>query len=95
MRLVKQVNFQPSGLTSVVCDGDFSAECLISLQVFHCVHFECPAQLDTEVNEGSPGLDPSDPGQTSQQPRPQRPSRMHNLQASQPSVSSSSSSHSH
>uniref|UniRef100_A0AAR2LY76 BTB/POZ domain-containing protein 9 n=1 Tax=Pygocentrus nattereri TaxID=42514 RepID=A0AAR2LY76_PYGNA len=24
-------------------------------EVFHCVHFECPAQLDTEVKEGSPG----------------------------------------
>lgn len=29
-----------------------------SLQVFHCVHFECPAQLDTEVKEGTPGLEP-------------------------------------
>lgn len=27
------------------------------LQVFHCVHFECPAQLDNEVKEGTPGLD--------------------------------------
>lgn len=26
-----------------------------SLQVFHCVHFECPAQQDTEVKEGTPG----------------------------------------
>ncbi|MCI4376765.1 hypothetical protein PGIGA_G00192480 [Pangasianodon gigas] len=26
-------------------------------EVFHCVHFECPAQLDTEVKEGTPGLD--------------------------------------
>lgn len=29
-------------------------------EVFHCVHFECPAQLDTEVREGSPGSDQSD-----------------------------------
>ncbi|XP_017319679.1 BTB/POZ domain-containing protein 9 isoform X1 [Ictalurus punctatus] len=27
-------------------------------EVFHCVHFECPAQLDTEVKEGTPGLEP-------------------------------------
>ncbi|KAM3876905.1 BTB/POZ domain-containing protein 9-like [Diretmus argenteus] len=26
-------------------------------EVFHCVHIECPAQLDTEVKEGSPGSD--------------------------------------
>ncbi|GAA6091116.1 BTB/POZ domain-containing protein 9 isoform X1 [Tachysurus ichikawai] len=26
-------------------------------EVFHCVHFECPAQLDNEVKEGTPGLD--------------------------------------
>ncbi|XP_073349487.1 BTB/POZ domain-containing protein 9 isoform X2 [Pagrus major] len=67
-------------------------------EVFHCVHFECPAQLDTEVNEGSPGLDSSDSGTASQQPRPQRPSRTHSLlpsQPSQPSSSSSSSSQSH
>ncbi|XP_060781307.1 BTB/POZ domain-containing protein 9 isoform X1 [Neoarius graeffei] len=24
-------------------------------EVFHCVHFECPAQQDTEVKEGTPG----------------------------------------
>ncbi|CAJ1077880.1 BTB/POZ domain-containing protein 9 [Xyrichtys novacula] len=65
-------------------------------EVFHCVHFECPAQLDTEVSEGSPGLDSSDSGSTTQQPRPQRPSRTHSLlPSSQPSSSSSSSSQSH
>lgn len=66
---------------------------LVSPQVFHCVHFECPAQLDIEVTEGSPGLDPSDPGNPSQQPRPQRPSRTHSLLPSQPSSLSSSQSH--
>lgn len=73
------------------------SECVtvVSLQVFHCVHFECPAQLDTEVTEGSPGLDSSDTGATSQQLRPQRPSRTHGLLPSQPSSSSSSSSPSH
>uniref|UniRef100_A0A8C5E3H3 BTB/POZ domain-containing protein 9 n=1 Tax=Gouania willdenowi TaxID=441366 RepID=A0A8C5E3H3_GOUWI len=48
-------------------------------EVFHCVHFECPAQLDVEVSEGSPGVDPSDPGIPAPQPRPQRPSRAHGL----------------
>nr|XP_019967302.1 PREDICTED: BTB/POZ domain-containing protein 9-like [Paralichthys olivaceus] len=67
-------------------------------EVFHCVHFECPAQLDTEVNEGSPGLNSSDSDAASQQPRPQRPSRTHSLlpsQPSQPSSTPSSSSQSH
>ncbi|KAF3850259.1 hypothetical protein F7725_019978, partial [Dissostichus mawsoni] len=48
-------------------------------EVFHCVHFESPAQLDTDVNEGSPGLDASDPDSASPQTRPQRPSRTHSL----------------
>lgn len=68
-------------------------------EVFHCVHFECPAQLDSEVREGSPGSnpnpnpspspssqDPPDPGQ----PRPQRPTRSVSQMPSQPSSSSSS-----
>ncbi|KAM9798517.1 BTB/POZ domain-containing protein 9 [Neosynchiropus ocellatus] len=46
-------------------------------EVFHCVHFECPAQLDTEVVEGSPGPDGAEAGP--QQPRPPRPSRSHSL----------------
>ncbi|XP_010773074.1 BTB/POZ domain-containing protein 9 [Notothenia coriiceps] len=57
-------------------------------EVFHCVHFESPAQLDTDVNEGSPGVDASDPDSASPQTRPQRPSRTHSLQPSQPSQSS-------
>uniref|UniRef100_A0A8C8DAY3 BTB/POZ domain-containing protein 9 n=1 Tax=Oryzias sinensis TaxID=183150 RepID=A0A8C8DAY3_9TELE len=55
-------------------------------EVFHCVHFECPAQLDTEVTEGSPGLDPSDSGGAApQQQRSQRASRSHSLLSGQPS----------
>uniref|UniRef100_A0A8C6L3V0 BTB/POZ domain-containing protein 9 n=1 Tax=Nothobranchius furzeri TaxID=105023 RepID=A0A8C6L3V0_NOTFU len=64
-------------------------------EVFHCVHFECPAQVDTEVTEGSPGVDSSDSGAASQQQRPQRPSRTHSLQPSQPSSSSFSSQSQH
>ncbi|XP_048829818.1 BTB/POZ domain-containing protein 9 isoform X2 [Brienomyrus brachyistius] len=71
-------------------------------EVFHCVHFECPAQLDVEVKEGTPGLgtpDPSPAPQLPQQPRPPRPSRTQNLaplhsMSQQPSPSSSSSSQS-
>uniref|UniRef100_A0A3P9GZ48 BTB/POZ domain-containing protein 9 n=1 Tax=Oryzias latipes TaxID=8090 RepID=A0A3P9GZ48_ORYLA len=60
-------------------------------EVFHCVHFECPAQLDTEVTEGSPGLDPSDSGGAApQQQRSQRASRSHSLLSGQPSSSFSS-----
>ncbi|KAJ8289597.1 hypothetical protein GJAV_G00003150 [Gymnothorax javanicus] len=47
-------------------------------EVFHCVHFECPAQLDVEVKEGSPGQGSPEPNSISQhpqQPRPPRPSR--------------------
>ncbi|KAG5846831.1 BTB/POZ domain-containing protein 9-like [Anguilla rostrata] len=68
-------------------------------EVFHCVHFECPAQLDTEVKEGSPGQGASEPSSVSQQNRPPRPTRTHSLLPSQPpqpsSSSSSSSSHNH
>ncbi|KAL0969880.1 hypothetical protein UPYG_G00233730 [Umbra pygmaea] len=69
-------------------------------EVFHCVHFECPAQLDIEVKEGSPGTDPTAAGSESQQPLfqpqsstqvpPQMPIRL-----SSSSSSTSSSSHSH
>uniref|UniRef100_A0A3Q2ZC62 BTB/POZ domain-containing protein 9 n=1 Tax=Hippocampus comes TaxID=109280 RepID=A0A3Q2ZC62_HIPCM len=45
-------------------------------EVFHCVHFECPAQLDTDVKESGSGPDGSDSAPSSSQPpRPQRPSR--------------------
>lgn len=65
--------------------------CVRFLKVFHCVHFECPAQLDTEVTEGSPGLDPSDSGGAApQQQRSQRASRSHSLLSGQPSSSFSS-----
>ncbi|CDQ74160.1 unnamed protein product [Oncorhynchus mykiss] len=57
-------------------------------EVFHCVHFECPAQSDAEVKEGSPGQESSS---TSQNPRPVRPSRTHSLLPSLPSSSSTSS----
>ncbi|XP_067097277.1 BTB/POZ domain-containing protein 9-like [Osmerus mordax] len=58
-------------------------------EVFHCVHFECPAQLDTDVKEGSPGQEAPESGST--QPRPPRPSRSHSLLPSQASSSSPSS----
>ncbi|KAJ8009352.1 hypothetical protein DPEC_G00088000 [Dallia pectoralis] len=58
-------------------------------EVFHCVHFECPAQLDTEVTEGNTG---HESGSTSQIPRSMRPACTHGLQPSQPSSSSSTSS---
>ncbi|XP_008395394.1 BTB/POZ domain-containing protein 9 [Poecilia reticulata] len=65
-------------------------------EVFHCVHFECPAQLDMKVTEGSPLSDLFDSGSTNQQQRLQRPSRTHSLMPTQPSSSSpSSSSQSH
>ncbi|KAI2658080.1 BTB/POZ domain-containing protein 9 [Labeo rohita] len=35
-------------------------------EVFHCVHFECPAQADTVVKEGSPGPDQPKPESSSQ-----------------------------
>ncbi|RXM28776.1 BTB/POZ domain-containing protein 9 [Acipenser ruthenus] len=57
-------------------------------EVFHCVHFECPAQLDCEVKEGSSG----EPGQDCPpQSRPSQPSRAQSLQPPSPSGSSSSS----
>ncbi|XP_061785317.1 BTB/POZ domain-containing protein 9 [Nerophis lumbriciformis] len=62
-------------------------------EVFHCVHFECPAQLDTDVKEGSPGLDASDAATSSLPPRPQRPSRTQSLLPSNPSSSSSQAHH--
>ncbi|KAM4602472.1 BTB/POZ domain-containing protein 9-like [Polymixia lowei] len=58
-------------------------------EVFHCVHFECPAQLEVEVKEGSPGSD-----------QPNTDSKSQNAQHHVPSTelsarpSSSSSSHS-
>lgn len=57
-------------------------------EVFHCVHFECPAQSDAEVKESSPGQESSS---MSQNPRPVRPSRTHSLLPSLPSSSSTSS----
>ncbi|XP_030200597.1 BTB/POZ domain-containing protein 9 [Gadus morhua] len=62
-------------------------------EVFHCVHFECPAQLDSEINEGTPGPQCPEGGGTSYlQPRPPRPSRTHSQVPTQPSSSSSSTS---
>ncbi|KAM9420864.1 BTB/POZ domain-containing protein 9-like isoform 1-T2 [Salvelinus alpinus] len=62
-------------------------------EVFHCVHFECPTQLDTEVKDGSLGqASPFESSSTSQNPRPMQPSRTHSLLPSQPSSSSSSTS---
>ncbi|KAG9336813.1 hypothetical protein JZ751_003161 [Albula glossodonta] len=64
-------------------------------EVFHCVHFECPAQLDVEVKEGSPGQNSPESNSVSQQPpqpRPPRPSRSQSLLPSQPSSSQPSSS---
>ncbi|XP_007238565.3 BTB/POZ domain-containing protein 9 [Astyanax mexicanus] len=42
-------------------------------EVFHCVHFECPIQLDRDVKEGSPGPDPSDLDYSSQHAQQSRP----------------------
>ncbi|KAG7460581.1 hypothetical protein MATL_G00200270 [Megalops atlanticus] len=68
-------------------------------EVFHCVHFECPAQPDTAVQEGRPEQDPPEPSSSSQLPRPPRPSRTHSLlpgpTAPPSSSSSASSSHTH
>ncbi|KAJ3606300.1 hypothetical protein NHX12_025821 [Muraenolepis orangiensis] len=63
-------------------------------EVFHCVHFECPAQLDSEVSEGTPGpQSPEAGGVTSYlQPRPPRPSRGHSLLPTLPPTLPSSSS---
>ncbi|XP_041107016.1 BTB/POZ domain-containing protein 9-like isoform X2 [Polyodon spathula] len=57
-------------------------------EVFHCVHFECPAQLDCEVKEGSPREPVQDPSDS----RPPQPSRAQSLQPPSPSPSGSSSS---
>ncbi|KAK6489445.1 BTB/POZ domain-containing protein 9 [Huso huso] len=57
-------------------------------EVFHCVHFECPAQLDCEVKEGSSGEPDQD---CPPQSRPSQPSRAQSLQPPSPSGSSSSS----
>ncbi|XP_061667814.1 BTB/POZ domain-containing protein 9 isoform X2 [Syngnathoides biaculeatus] len=64
-------------------------------EVFHCVHFECPAQLDTAANESSSSQDASDsaPSSSSQPPRPQRPSRTHGLLPTNSSSSSSQANH--
>ncbi|XP_043962819.1 BTB/POZ domain-containing protein 9 [Gambusia affinis] len=61
-------------------------------EVFHCVHFECPAQLDMKVAEGSPLSDLFDSSAANQQQRLQRPSRTHSLMPTQPSSSCPSSS---
>ncbi|NP_001002198.1 BTB/POZ domain-containing protein 9 [Danio rerio] len=52
-------------------------------EVFHCVHFECPAQMDTVVKEGSPGPDQPKPETSSQN------SYSQSLMAQKPSSSSS------
>lgn len=58
-------------------------------EVFHCVHFECPAQLDMTVKEGSPGPDlPNSDSKSQHAQLPASPSR----QTTRPSSSSSSSS---
>ncbi|KAI4895815.1 hypothetical protein NFI96_021993, partial [Prochilodus magdalenae] len=62
-------------------------------EVFHCVHFECPAQLDTEVKEGSPGNSWSEAASSTQHHRPPRPARSHSLLPSQASSSSSPTQH--
>ncbi|CAB1339920.1 unnamed protein product [Coregonus sp. 'balchen'] len=59
-------------------------------EVFHCVHFECPAQSDMELKEGNPGQHSSS---TSQNPRRVRPSRTHSLLPSSSSSSTSSQPH--
>ncbi|XP_073729661.1 BTB/POZ domain-containing protein 9 isoform X2 [Misgurnus anguillicaudatus] len=54
-------------------------------EVFHCVHFECPAQLDTVVKEESPGPDQPSPDYRRENPVSQNPMN------EKPSSSSSSS----
>ncbi|XP_029902597.1 BTB/POZ domain-containing protein 9-like isoform X2 [Myripristis murdjan] len=64
-------------------------------EVFHCVHFECPAQLDVEVTEGSPGSDQPSTDSTSQNAHQHvLPRQLSARPASSPSSSSSSPSHS-
>ncbi|KAA0718288.1 BTB/POZ domain-containing protein 9 [Triplophysa tibetana] len=55
-------------------------------EVFHCVHFDCPAQLDTIVKEGSPGPDQPKPDYSTENSVSQSP-------INHKSPSSSSSSH--
>ncbi|XP_057679210.1 BTB/POZ domain-containing protein 9 [Corythoichthys intestinalis] len=55
-------------------------------EVFHCVHFECPAQSDSDVGENGPDASDS-AAPSSQPPRPQRPARGHGLLPSNPSSS--------
>ncbi|KTF93222.1 hypothetical protein cypCar_00041901 [Cyprinus carpio] len=50
-------------------------------EVFHCVHFECPAQADMVVKEGSPGPDQPKPECSSQN------SDSQNLMSQKPSTS--------
>ncbi|KAL6487916.1 hypothetical protein MHYP_G00045420 [Metynnis hypsauchen] len=42
-------------------------------EVFHCVHFECPAQRDREVKEGNPSSNQSNPDYSSQHAQHSRP----------------------
>ncbi|XP_052007702.1 BTB/POZ domain-containing protein 9 [Xyrauchen texanus] len=53
-------------------------------EVFHCVHFECPAQVDRVVKEGSPGPDQPKPDYSAQN------SHSQSLMSQKPSTSSSS-----
>uniref|UniRef100_A0A8C2JE88 BTB/POZ domain-containing protein 9 n=1 Tax=Cyprinus carpio TaxID=7962 RepID=A0A8C2JE88_CYPCA len=50
-------------------------------EVFHCVHFECPAQVDVVVKEGSPGPDQPKPECSSQN------SNSQSLKSQKPSMS--------
>ncbi|XP_028653207.1 BTB/POZ domain-containing protein 9 [Erpetoichthys calabaricus] len=64
-------------------------------EVFHCVHFECPAQVECELKEGSP-VDPNHDGtdlcaSSQQHFRPARPSRTQSLQPPAPSTTGSAS----
>ncbi|XP_063040344.1 BTB/POZ domain-containing protein 9 isoform X2 [Engraulis encrasicolus] len=63
-------------------------------EVFHCVHFECPAQADSEVKESSQGPDQSPPETSSQHASSQHAplSRVQRPLSSSPSPSPSPSS---
>uniref|UniRef100_A0A8C1JPI3 BTB/POZ domain-containing protein 9 n=1 Tax=Cyprinus carpio TaxID=7962 RepID=A0A8C1JPI3_CYPCA len=50
-------------------------------EVFHCIHFECPAQVDVVVKEGSPGPDQPKPECSSQN------SNSQSLKSQKPSMS--------
>ncbi|XP_019900461.1 BTB/POZ domain-containing protein 9 isoform X2 [Esox lucius] len=85
---------QPASFVRIVGTHNTSNE------VFHCVHFECPAQLDTEVKEGSPGPETASSDAKYQQSRfqPQSTSQVPLQLPTRPyssSSSTSSSSHSH